>query len=91
MQARNCGDGNLNYHLNSGIYAVNPTDVDNPVNYYGVLLVLNTSQSTGSISNAWIKQIFFPNGLTNKMYVRENINYTASGWQPWKVYTGSSI
>lgn len=88
IQSRDSGDGNTHYCLNSGIYAIGPTDTGNPAKTYGVMLVINTSQTTGNAASAWIKQIFFPNGSPSTIYIRDNINYTAAGWSSWAKYTG---
>ena len=92
FQNRNPGGGNTYYHINSGTYEVAPNDIGNPEKgFYGVMFVINTSSTTGSAADAWIKQIYFPNGKPGTFYVRENINYNASNWTDWKKFTGVSV
>ena len=79
-----------NYMLNSGIYRIAPETRCMPVTGYGVLLVINATYDYGSSTNAWIKQIYFPNSAPEIFYVRENINYNASNWTGWKKFVTST-
>lgn len=91
VQVRSSVDGNTNYHLNSGIYTIGPSDIANPTGSYGVMLTLNTSHVKGNDPGAWIKQLFFPNGQIGIIYIRENINYAEGKWTGWKRFSGTSV